>query len=193
MAIEGLCNDLIKGMNPACAALKKVAGVNQRVWITQKSQTTGYTADSLTKDIKALAMDTDSGVTSTMKKFIGKKFKNNASFPLVPGDNVNTFNHTVALVLFYSTSLELETLQALANANDVIVIVEGNDGKIMVYGIDLGLNASAGEGGTGTLLQDNTGYTMTLSGEQINTPRYFNVTTGATLAANIIYLDSISE
>lgn len=191
--MEGLCNDLIIGMNPVCAAINKAGGISKRIWIGQKTQISGYTEDSVTKDIKAITMETDSGILGTLKKFIGKKFSSNATFPLVVGANFNTFNHTIAMMLYYSTSSELEALQQLANADDVVAIVEGNDGKILVFGIDLGLNASAGEGGTGTALQDNTGYLLTLSGEQVNTPRYFNTVTGATLATNIAYLDSISQ
>lgn len=193
MAIESNCNDLLRGVDPACAALNKAAGVNQRVWLTQRSQITGYSQDGVTKDISAISMDTVSGVAATLKKFIGKKFKNNTAFPLVAGENVNTFNHTLAFMFFYSTSLELETLEQLANADDVIAFVQGNDDKIMVLGIALGLNASAGEGGSGTLLNDNTGYLITLTGEQLTTPRYFNVSTGASLAQNITYLDGISS
>ncbi|GAI94906.1 unnamed protein product, partial [marine sediment metagenome] len=120
-------------------------------------------------------------------------FTNSGAFPLTVGPNVNTFNHTVALLFFYSSSNELISLQELANADDLVAIVEGNDGKIQVYGATLGMNASAGEGGTGTLLQDEGGYLITLSGEQIETPRYFNTATGASLATNIAYLDGISE
>jgi hypothetical protein len=193
MALQSVCDDLLDGSNPSCSALNKAAGINARIWVTQQSQITGYSTNGTTNDISAIAMDIVSGVTGTLKKFIGKKFKNNASFPLTVGENVNTFLHTVAFAFYYSTSSELIVLQQLANADDLIAIVEGNDGKIQVYGIDLGLNASAGEGGTGTLLNDNTSYLITLSGEQLTTPRYFNTHPGATLAQNIAYLDGISE
>lgn len=187
------CNDLLQGHNPNCEALNKVGGLNKRIWLTQLSQVTAFSEDTVTKDINGISMASISAVTQTLKKFTGKKFKNNASFPLSAGLNVNTFNHTVAFMFLYSTSAELEVLEQLANADDVVAIVEGNDGKIMVYGAELGLNASAGEGGSGTLLNDETGYLITLTGEQMNTPRYFNVSTGATLSQNIAYLDNISE
>lgn len=187
------CSDLIYSHNPNCAALNKAGGVNARIWLTQKSQLSSYGQDTGTNDVNSLSMATVSGSVSKLKKYIGKKFKNNTSFPLAVGENVNTFNHTVAFAFYYSTSNELVTLQELANADDVIAIVEGNDGKIMIYGIELGLNASAGEGGSGTLLNDNTSFLITLSGEQTSTPRYFNTATGASLATNIAYLDAIAE
>jgi len=59
-----------------------------------------------------------------------------------------------------------------------------------VFGIDLGLNASALSGGTGTLLNDKTSTTLTLSGEQTSMPKLF--LNGGTLAASITYLDNIS-
>lgn len=192
MANETACNDLLAGATASCSALNKAGGINQRVWLTQLSQITGYSESSTTKDITAIAMKTTSLAPYTLKRFVGKKFKNSTSFPMTVGENLNTFNHTLSFAYYYSTSIELQTLQQLANADDVVAVVEGNDGKVMVYGIELGLNASAGEGGSGLLLNDNTSYLITLSGEQTSTPRYFNVSNGATLAQNIAYLDGIS-
>lgn len=178
-------------MNPLCEALNKVGGNNKRVYVGVKSQITGY-SQSGTGDISGISMDLNGSVPFTLYKFIGKRDKNSGSFPVTVGENVNTYNHTAVMALYYSTSTELDTLDKLVNEDDVFVIMQGNDGKLMVYGIELGLNASAGEGGSGTILNDNTAYTLTLSGEQMKSPRYFNVTTGATLVQNLAYLDSIA-
>jgi hypothetical protein len=185
------CKDLVKGINPDCDALNKVGGVDKRVWIGQLAQREGYATNQTTKDIEGITMLTNSP-PYTLHKFIGKRFKNSGEFPLEEGENVNTFNHTAILQIFYSTSVELEALEELANADDLFVIMQGNDGKILCFGMDLGLNATAGEGGTGVELQDSTAYTMTISGQEMKAPRYFNVTPGASLADNITYLDGIS-
>jgi hypothetical protein len=96
------------------------------------------------------------------------------------------------MALYYSTPSELETLNQLANADDVVVFMEGNDSKIYVLGLDKGLNATAGEGGSGILLNDSTAYMITLSGEQTKAPNMFRVNAAASLATNQAYLDALT-
>jgi len=82
-------------------------------------------------------------------------------------------------------------LEGLVNADDLFVIAQTDAGQIEVFGIDLGLNAASGSGGTGTNLQDKTSFTLVLSGEQMNLPKLFD--SGSGLAASIVALDAISE
>lgn len=198
------CKNLANGIDPSCEALKKLGGVAKRVWVGQISQLDAYGVDSNTLDINSLTMALTGSIPNTLKKFIGKKLKNSATHDLEVGENRNIFNQAVNLVLFYKTSRELYNIEKLANAEDVFVILENNDGDLEVYGIDTnenessndplgGLNASAGTGGTGILLNDTTAYTLTLSGQHRIMKRIFNRTTTSTLAQNIAYLDSISE
>ena len=187
------CNDLVKGLDPTCDALNKVGGVNKRVWIGQLSQITGYSKDGGTDDISGISMAVNGSIPFTLKKFISKRDKIAVTFPLSVGENINTFNHTLAIPLYYSTTQELNAIKNLCNADDLFVVFQDNNDELMVAGIELGLNASAGEGGTGILLNDATSYMVTLSGEQKSTPKYFNISSVATLAQNIAYLDAISE
>jgi hypothetical protein len=96
------------------------------------------------------------------------------------------------MMLYYSTPSELESLNQLANADDLVVFMEGNDNKIYILGLEKGLNATAGEGGSGILLNDSTAYTLTLSGEQTKTPNIFRVNAAASLATNQAYLDALT-
>jgi hypothetical protein len=129
---------------------------------------------------------------SKLYTFTGKRDKNSFAFPLTAGENINTFNHQAMMALYYSTPSELETLNQLANADDVVVFMEGNDSKIYVLGLDKGLNATAGEGGSGILLNDSTAYMITLSGEQTTAPNIFRVNAAASLATNQAYLDALT-
>lgn len=183
------CNDLISGINPACDALNKVGGVNKRVWIGLKGNIT-YTTDS-NGYVNTISMATSGSLATKLYTYTGKRDKNSFSFPLTAGENINTFNHTAMMMLYYSTPAELETLNQLANADDVVVFMEGNDEKIYILGLEKGLNASAGEGGSGVLLNDSTAYTLTLSGEQTKTPNIFRVNAAASLATNQAYLDAL--
>lgn len=197
------CNNLTTGLDPSCEALKKIGGVAKRVWAGQLSQLDGYTVNADTLDIQTIEL-VSASPANTLKKFIGKKLKNSATAELVVGDNINVFNQSVILVLFYKTSLETAAIEALAIAEDVFIIIETMAGDIEVYGIDTnglasssdplgGLNGSAGTGGTGVALNDSTAYTLTLSGQHRIIKRNFNISPTATLAQNIAYLDAISE
>lgn len=186
------CNDLLAGLDPACDALNKVGGVNKRVWIglksniTMSTDTAGY--------INSVSMGVVGSIAAKLFKFIGKRDKNNATWALTAGENINTFNHTAMLELFYSTPTQLLSIERLCNADDMVVFMQQNDDKIIVLGLDLGLNTSAGEGGTGVVLNDSTGYKVTLSGEQKIMPQYFSVNGAtATIAQNIAYLDALSS
>lgn len=184
------CNDLISGIDPACDALKKVGGVNKRVWIGLKSNIS-YTIDS-NGYVSTVTMGNVGSISAKLYKFIGKRDKNSFAFPMTAGDNINTFNHTAIMQLYYSTPSELETLNQIANADDMVVFMEGNDEKIYVLGLGKGLNATAGEGGSGILLNDSTAYTLTLSGEETDTPKIFRTVAGASISTLTAYLDNLA-
>ena len=182
------CVEIIQGIDPNCAALNKQGGINKRVWIGQLSQLTGYTLD-VNGYVNTITLGLVSSIQQTLKKFIGKKFKHAATFEGEIGENVNTVNQSVALALYYSTPAERQAIESLYNADDVFIAVEGNYGGIEIYGIELGLNASALTGGLQTLLNDNTATILTLSGAQLGLPKQFKT---GTLAQDIAYLDAIS-
>lgn len=184
------CNDLLSGIDPACDALNKVGGVNKRVWIGLKANIS-YTVDG-EGYVTAITMGTSGSISTKLYKFIGKRDKNSFSFPLTAGENINTFNHTAVMQLYYSTPSDLEALNQLANSDDLVVFMQGNDDKIYVLGLDKGLNASAGEGGSGVLLNDSTAYTLTLSGEQTEAPRIFRTVEGASISTLTAYLDALA-
>lgn len=185
------CNDLIAGLDPTCSSLNKVGGMNKRVWIGKKDNIS-YSVDGAGY-VNSVSMANVGSLASKLYKFIGKRDKNNASWPLVAGENVNTFNHTTVLELFYSNPTELLAIENLSNSDDNVVFIQMNDDKIAVLGLQVGLNATAGEGGTGTLMNDSTAYKLTLSGEQTAMPKYFSINgSTATIAQNIAYLDALS-
>lgn len=197
------CRNLTLGLDPTCEALKKLGGLAKRVWVGQLSQLDSYTVNQSTLDIESLSMSTGSPDGYKLKKFVGKKLKNSATTPVEVGENINVFNQTVNLVLFHFTSLEKAAIEELVNVEDAFVLVETFAGQIEVYGIDTsgtgsedplgGLNCSAGDGGTGVALNDTTQFLVTLSGQHRIMCRIFNISTSATLAQNIDYLDGISD
>lgn len=184
------CVDLLEGLEASCNALNKVGGVKKRVWVGQLSQldTVPYTTD-----VDGYIDTIDFALASPaygLHKFSGKKTKNNGTYELTAGENVNTFNTSAILVLYHYTPADREAIENLVGADDLFVLFETEAGQIEVFGITQGLNASAGTGATGVGLQDDTAFTLTLSGEQLALPKLF--LNGGTLADSITYLDGIS-
>lgn len=189
------CNDLIAGITPDCDALNKVGGVNKRVYIGLKANITTTTDNA--GYVNSISMTNVNSLPSYLYKFIGKRDKNAAMWPVTAGENVNTFKHTAVMEFFYSNPTQLLSIQSLINADDCVVFMQQNDGKIVCLGLDPktgGLNASAAEGGTGTLLNDSTAYKVTMTAESTIMPQYFSINGAvSTLAQNLAYLDALSS
>ena len=180
------CSTLLTSLDPCCEAKKKKGGVKKKVWIgffdvmTFTEDVDGY-VDAVTL--------TSASPANVLYTFEGKKLKNNGTFEGQVGENTNTINQNLNLVLFYFTPDERGAINDLFTAEDVVVFVETEGGQIEIWGYDTALNASALTGGTGAALNDSTAITVTLSGQQDGLPKVLK--TGATLADDIAYLNAL--
>lgn len=190
------CNTITLGIDPACAATNKKGGLNKRVYITDKANVTAYTIDGTSKKVLTITM-----VASTyLYKFISKdNMRNSYKASLVPGENVNMWNHVLDAVLYADTQLEYNAINALCNANEILAIVQRNSGEFMILGLDTELgNPTAPEGGmkaisgeitSGIQINDDTSIKVSLSGQVSHPPTrcYF----AATQTLEIAYLDAL--
>ena len=189
------CSFLTIGLDPTCEALKKLGGANKRIWIGQIS------------DIDTVTFGVDGEITAftlltgkSLKAFIGKKEKHQGTYELTAGETVNLFNQAAILALYFETDLERKAVNELVNVEDMFAMIETNAGSIEVFGIsnssvlgydNFGLKATAGTGnGTGVLINDDTVYRVTLSGNVPNLPMRYKP--ADTLANNITGLDTIT-
>ena len=188
------CSYLTLGLDPSCEALKKLGGVNKRVWIGQID------------DIDTITFGVDGEITAftlllgkTLKAFIGKKEKHQGTYELTAGETINLFNQSVTLALYFESDLERKAVNELVNVEDMFIFVETNSGVIESYGIansttlgydNFGLKATAGTGnGTGILINDETAYRVTLSGNVPNLPMLYKP--ASPLASVIADLDAL--
>lgn len=184
------CIDLLRSIGITCAAAEQVGGVNKRVWLTQLSQIDSYTKDG-DGYVNSITMGQDNSSNDyQLVTVTGKKFTHSGTLEGVIGENANFINQSAILKVYTETPTQRDNLLKLFKAEELVVFFETESGKIEIYGLDKGLEASALAGGTGTALQDDTGITLTLSGQQRTLPDYF--LTGGSLAASIAYLDNIS-
>lgn len=184
------CIDDLRSIGISCEGQSQVGGVAKRIWLTQKQQIDSYTFDSDgyldTIVMGALNPSTDYKLVTVT----GKKYTHNGTFEGVVGANSNLIKHNAIVKIFTETPTQRDNVVKLFNADELVVFFENENGKIEVYGFDKGLEASALAGATGVQLQDDTGITLTLSGDQTKLPYFF--LNGGTLATSIAYLDAIS-
>jgi hypothetical protein len=190
------CASLSANHDPSCAALKKVGGVAKSVYF-------GHTGE-----IATMTFATDGDIaTHTLQastylyKYTSKNEKINVTWNIVEGENTNVFAHSITIQLYHATQAEKKAIQALAKADDMYCIVELLSGELIVLGInnpsvssiggfdEFGLKATAGEGGSGVLLNDATAYSVTLSRNVPCWPMHYKP--GTALATNIAALDAM--
>lgn len=186
-------SDLLKGIQASCNAVKKVGGLNKRVYLglIEDIDTITFGASNA-NSILTLTFKDDKGLT----QWIGKKDKNSATVSLEEGENVNIRNQSLIIAVYYETALELSYLDNLLDQEQVFGIVETVAGSLEVWGINktsfdsFGLKATALELTSGVLLNDPTAGTLTLSGGMTNLPLQY--VPASSLATNIAALDAIS-
>ena len=121
------CSTLLSNLDPSCEATKKKGGIKKKVWIgffdviTFTEDSDGYI------DAVALASASPANVLYT---FEGKKLKNNGTFEGQVGENTNTINQNLNLVLYYFTPEERQAINELFTAEDVVVFVETEGGRL---------------------------------------------------------------
>lgn len=185
----GCVQSLIKGVQATCNALKKVGGLDKRIYIGTLDDLSAVTFVSGKNSITSFTFKATKGFV----KYIGKKDKNNAGSDIEVGENINLRNQSVNLSVYYETDEDLANIDALIDQEGVFAVVETTSGSLEVFGINktnfdsFGLKVTANPGNSGTLLNDSTAFAMTLSGGHTNLQLIYGPS--ATLAANIVALD----
>lgn len=191
MATATDCIDTLRSIGATCASVNQVGGVNKRLWITQLGQIASTTTDT-DGYVNSITMATDNSSDSyKLITVTGKKHSHSGTLEGVVGNNVNLIKHNAIVKIYTDTPAQRDAVTALFKADELVVFFENENGKIEIYGLDKGLEASALAGGTGVAMQDDTGITLTLSGDQTKMPDFFLV--GGSLATSVAYLDNISE
>lgn len=180
------CANDLQNLDPSCNALKKKGGLKKKIWVV------GYDKATLTVDgdgnVDSITLATASPA-NVLNTFIGKKLKHNGVLTGEVGENANTINQDLNLVLYYYSQAERDAIDTLFQSEEVIAFIQTESGQIECWGYDTGLMASALTGGTGTALNDSTAVTVTLSGSQDTLPKVCKF--GVNLAADIAYLEAL--
>lgn len=178
-------------LDPACDALKSPGGVKKKVYTLSISEIEGFTF-SATEGLTGIVLK-DGAKAGFLS---GAKFKNSAGSELARNEFFNVYNQSVNFTGFVSTQPEVENLEKLADAEDIVIFAPENSGRMRVYGLvgkngamAEGLSMTSGAENTNVALADGQPIPLVFSGEL--TKRAPFVAFGATEADNIIYLDNL--
>lgn len=197
---DNCVDQITNGLNPTCKALKQTGGIDKTIYVGNRSELVFTEVDTANGTYYSVAVT--GSPTPTLKKFTGKEFKHNYNNEGQAGENVNTINPALTLLLWYFLPAEKQAIEELWQAEDVVAFVRrtGKEGKAYyaIIGKENGLKGSSLTGGSGTVLNDNTSITVVLSGEETTLPEIlmmgsFEPTDEGYLQENETALDAISE
>jgi hypothetical protein len=184
------CTTLTKGIQASCAATKKVGGIDKRVYLGNVNDLDGVTV--VANEVTVLTFAATKGLT----QWIGRKDKNNSGSELEVGENLNIRNHSVNLIIYYETALQLGYLDDLIDNEGIFAIVETNAGVLEIFGLNktswdnFGMKVTANVGSSGTVMQDSTAFACTLSGGHTNLQLIYKGVDGV-LETSLAALDAL--
>lgn len=179
------------GIGVSCEDLKRVAGVNKRVWLFNMN------------DLQTPIDVTQSTITNInlesyalLYKFEGQKFSHSAGCKLVRTDSGNvSFEHSVNMRINNTTSTEDAVIEDLSVA-EVGVIVQTNNNEFLIYGAGNGLTLMEMEDNTGQKQGDEEITMLKLVGAETTLPKRFARpagSQGSILNETLYYLNAISN
>lgn len=179
------------GIGIACTDLKRVGGVNKRIWL--------FNLDDLRTgiDVTQSYISTLNLITyATLYKFEGAKYSHSAEAKLVRTDAGNvSWEHTVNLKINNTSYQEDAVLEALAVA-EVGAIVQTNNNEFLIYGAGNGLTCMDQTDTTGVKLGDDESTTVKLTGSESTLPKRLIIaagTSGNAVQQTLFYLNAITS
>lgn len=135
------CSNLITAAIANDCGKQPVSGAEISFWVLNRSEIATITEDTNPALITAITMATG----KQAYKFVAGKRELNAGYDLVASENFpDVFAHYAS---FQPWAKDSDTLAALKDMNDVVVIVEANgvqqEGKFEIYGLHNGLHKTS--------------------------------------------------
>lgn len=183
--------DISSGIGITCADLKRVGGLNKRLWLFNMS------------DLRTPIDVSQSTITNlnfnayaSLYKFEGQKYAHSALAKLVRTEAGNvSFEHTVNLKVNNTTATEDQVIENLAVA-EVGAIVQTNNNEFFIFGGGNGLIAMEMEDSTGQKLGDEEVTVIKLTGSETTLAKRFARpagTQGSILNETLYYLNALSN
>lgn len=179
------------GIGISCADLKRVAGLNKRLWL--------FNMDNLRTPIdvtQTTITNINLNAYALLFKFEGQKYAHSASAKLVRTDSGNiSFEHTVNMKVNNTTATEDQVIEALATA-EVGAIVQTNNNEFFIFGAGNGLTMMEMEDSTGQKQGDEEVTVIKLVGSETTLAKRFARpagTQGSILNETLFYLNALTN
>jgi hypothetical protein len=154
--------EITSGISISCDALKRVGGVNKRLWL--------FNLTALSTPIVAL---TDGYVTNiplttyqSLYKIEGAKFAHSFEINEQRSDEGNVqFEHKVMIKVVHTTPTQDAVLEDLTTS-DVVAVIQTNNNEFVILGAQNGLSATELKIGSGQKSGDSSASAITLTGNE---------------------------
>lgn len=171
-------------MVASCEDLRRVGGVDRRLWIFNISTVDDTVGDSgFTIDGNGYVTAIAWGIYGGLWKFESQKRSHSGGYTGViqPGGN-KFFNHDVIAKLFNATPADDDVIEELSTAN-VGIILETNNKEFLIYGGYNGMEMIEATQNSGAEAESDTTSTLTFQGQERSLPLRFFTTDYATSVA----------
>lgn len=159
------CN-ISAGIGVDCSDLRRVGGLNKRIWFFNLSGVT-YTTN-VNGYITALSFPTYEGLYT----FEGKKNSHSSGYQLINQEGANKFfQHDSVVKLFATTPDDQSVIEDLAVAS-VGIIVETSNREFVLYGKDNGMDLITLVQNTGAVGASDVSATLTFQGSESEMPKF---------------------
>jgi hypothetical protein len=182
---------ITSGIGIACADLKRVGGLNKRLWL--------FNMDDLRTPIdvtQTTITNLNFNAYASLFKFEGQKYAHSASAKLARTEAGNiSFAHEVNIKVNNTSGTEDQVIENLAVA-EVGAIVQTNNNEFFIFGAGNGLTCMELEDSTGTKLADEEVTVIKLSGSESTLAKRFARPAGAQgsiLNETLFYLNALTS
>lgn len=157
------------------------AGGTQKLYLINRDYVTEFTADAVTSNhaYTSVTVSSTGAAESQFHEYELYEFTGLGEATNNQGNNgTNTFDINITGFIPREEKVKAKKLQDLIKSCKVIAILQNTTGEAMVYGYDQVLQVRAAlsataSSSTGTAIEDQSGYTLTLTGKQVDLPRQF--------------------
>lgn len=182
---------ITSGIGLSCSDLKRIAGVNKRLWL--------FNIDDLRTgiDVTQTTITNLNLITyALLYKFEGSKYTHSAEAKLLRSDAGNvSWEHTVNIRINNTTGAEDQILEAMGIA-ELGCILQTNNNDFLIYGASNGLTCMEASDPTGVKSGDDEFTTIKLLGNEPTLPKRLILpagTSGNSVQQTLFYLNSISS
>lgn len=179
------------GIGISCADLRRVAGLNKRVW--------AFNLDDLRTPIDptlSFITNLNFNTYALLYKFDGKKYTHSAESKLVRSDEGSvSWEQTLTLRINNTTYQEDAVLQDLAVA-ETGWIVQTNSKEFFIYGAANGLDMMEMTDPTGQKIGDSETTTVVMKGTELSLPKRLIMpasSAGDSFQSTLFYLNSLTN